>query len=393
MLSKEKSPLNWFGGMSTQAETGAPEVLNNLLVEAGVSINGDDPWDIQVLDSDVYRRVLTQGSLGFGEAYMDGLWEAEALDELFTRLLRSDADERLSGWARIKLIAEATRQSLLNLQRRQRAFQVAEKHYDIGNDVFTAMLDPSMSYSCGYWLNAQSLDQAQHDKNDLICRKLKLQPGERLLDIGCGWGGLARHAARYFDVEVTGVTVSREQQQLAQERCAGLPVTIELMDYRNLQGRYDKLVSVGMFEHVGPKNYQEYFDIAWRLLQDDGLFLLHSIGIHATSKTVDPWIDRYIFPNGKLPSAREVAEALDKRFIIQDWHNFGQDYDLTLMAWWQNFEAAWPELEAKYGRRFYRMWKYYLMSCAGFFRSGQGQLWQLVLSKREREQAYRSIRW
>jgi cyclopropane-fatty-acyl-phospholipid synthase len=226
----------------------------------------------------------------------------------------------------------------------------------------------------------------------MICRKLELRPGEHLLEIGCGWGGLARHAAKYFGVEVTGITVSREQQRLARERCAGLPVHIELMDYRHLQGSFDKLVSVGMFEHVGPKNYAAYFDAASRLMKDDGLFLLHTIGIHATSRSVDPWIDRYIFPNGKLPSAAEIVGELEGRFLIEDWHNFGADYDRTLMAWWKNFERAWPQLEPKYGPRFHRMWKYYLMSCAGFFRSRQGQLWQLVLTKRSRSGTYRSVR-
>lgn len=233
---------------------------------------------------------------------------------------------------------------------------------------------------------------ADRCKLDLICRKLELQPGERLLEIGCGWGGLAHFAAKRYGVEVVGITVSKEQQKLARERCAGLPVSIELMDYRELAGRFDKAVSVGMFEHVGRKNYPVYFDTVRRLLAEDGLFLLHTIGNYCTSPQTDAWIESYIFPNGKLPSAKELAEALENRFLIEDWHNFGSDYDHTLMAWWTNFERAWPNLEGKYGKRFYRMWKYYLMSCAGYFRSRQGQLWQLVLSKRQRGGAYRSVR-
>lgn len=369
-----------------------PAVIGELVNEAGIRINGNAPWDIRVKDPETYRRVLNEGSLGFGEAYMDGLWETESLDELINRLLRADVEEKLSGWARFRLLGEAIRQNLFNLQSRRRAYQVGEQHYDTGNDVFTAMLDPSMSYSCGYWEHADDLATAQRDKNDLICRKLELQPGERLLDIGCGWGGLARHAAEHYGVEVTGITISREQRDYAQEYCQGLPVKIELTDYRELKGSYDKLVSVGMFEHVGPKNYKTYFDAAVRLMKDEGLFLLHTIGIHATSHTVDPWIDRYIFPNGRLPSAEQIASAVDGRLVLQDWHNFGPDYDRTLMAWWDNFEAAWPSLQEKYGERFYRMWRYYLMSCAGFFRSGQGQLWQLVLGKYGRRGEYRSIR-
>lgn len=370
----------------------SPAVIRELAAEAGITINGDAPWDIQVRDERVYQLILTRGSLGFGEAYMDGMWECDRLDQLFHRLLSIDAEERIGGWSKLRLLGEILRHSLFNLQSNRRAFQVGEQHYDIGNDVFEAMLDPSMSYSCAYWHNAAGLADAQQKKLNLICRKLELQPGERVLEIGCGWGGLAQFAAKHYGVEVVGITVSKEQQKLAQARCEGLPVSIELMDYRDLNEKFDKVVSVGMFEHVGPKNYATYFDTVQRCLKDDGLFLLHTIGSAVTSPKTDPWIDKYIFPNGKLPSAREIAAAVEGRFLVEDWHNFGADYDRTLMAWWENFDQAWPGLESKYGKRFYRMWKYYLLCCAGFFRSRQGQLWQLVLSKAEREWVYRSVR-
>jgi cyclopropane-fatty-acyl-phospholipid synthase len=310
-------------------------------------------------------------------------------------MLRADINNKLRRYTWRILIASlgSQLQNLLhNRQSRRRAFQVGEQHYDIGNDVYGAMLDPTMSYSCGYWAEADDLAAAQMAKLDLICRKLKLQPGERLLDIGCGWGGLARHAASHYGVEVMGITVSREQQKWAQQQCAGLPVQVELMDYRALQGSFDKVVSVGMFEHVGPKNYDTYFDTVHRLLADDGLFLLHTIGDFETSNYNDHWMDRYIFPNGILPSASQIADALEPRLVFHDWHNFGPDYDRTLMAWWANFQAAWPTLQQRYSERFYRMWQYYLHSCAGLFRSGQGQLWQLVIAKRGRQLQYRSVR-
>jgi cyclopropane-fatty-acyl-phospholipid synthase len=369
-----------------------PAMIRALAAEAGIAINGNAPWDIRVMDEDVYRLILTKGSLGFGEAYMDGMWECERLDQLIHRLLSSEVDKKIDSWARLQLLGEILRHRLFNLQSSQRAFQVGAQHYDIGNDVFEAMLDPTMSYSCGYWHNAAGLRDAQQKKLDLICRKLELKSGERVLEIGCGWGGLARYAAEHYGVEVVGITVSKEQQHFAQARCAGLPVSIELMDYRDLGEQFDKVVSVGMFEHVGPKNHAVYFDTVHRTLKDDGLFLLHTIGNAVTSPKTDAWIDKYIFPNGKLPSAKEMASAVEGRFLIEDWHNFGSDYDHTLMAWWENFELAWPFLEAKYGKRFYRMWKYYLLSCAGYFRSRQGQLWQLVLSKPERGDVYRSVR-
>ncbi|WP_296892547.1 cyclopropane fatty acyl phospholipid synthase [Thiobacillus sp.] len=390
MQTEDALVLDPAGNASTPPPP--PVIIRELAGDAGVTINGDAPWDIRILDERAYQLVLTKGSLGFGEAYMDGMWECERLDQLFHRLLSARIEEKIDNWSQLRLLGEILRHSLFNLQSSRRAFQVGEQHYDIGNDVFEAMLDPTMSYSCAYWHNAAGLRDAQLKKLDMICRKLELKPGERMLEIGCGWGGLARYAAEHYGVEVVGITISKEQQKLARARCEGLPVSIELMDYRDLTEQYDKIVSVGMFEHVGPKNYAIYFDTAHRALKDDGLFLLHTIGNSVTSPKTDAWIDKYIFPNGKLPSAKEIASTLEGRFLIEDWHNFGQDYDHTLMAWWENFDIAWPFLEAKYGKRFYRMWKYYLMSCAGFFRSRQGQLWQLVLSKPDRGGVYRSVR-
>ena len=370
-----------------------PSVLRRFADSAGISFDGNQPWDIQVHDGALYGRLLRQGSLALGETYMEGLWDSARLDETMTRLVRANAGAQVGGLAGLGRTLSRWRNRLVNRQGRQRAFQVAERHYDIGNDLYEAMLDPSMSYSCGYWRDADTLDAAQDRKLRLICRKLELSPGERLLDIGCGWGGLAALASREFGVEVVGITISREQQTLALERCRGLPVTIRLMHYRDLEGRFDKVVSVGMFEHVGPKNYPRYFRTVANVLTDRGLMLLHTIGDRCTGHDTDPWIDRYIFPNGAIPSARQVTTAIEPWFIIEDWHNFGSDYDRTLMAWWNNFEAAWPSLDReRYNQRFYRLWKYYLHACAGYFRSRQGQLWQLVLSKPQRPGVYQSVR-
>jgi cyclopropane-fatty-acyl-phospholipid synthase len=370
----------------------APPVLRDLLARADVHFNGGRPWDLRVNHSRLYRRLLTQWSLGAGESYVDGDWDCERLDMMFERLLRAELDRTAPGLAKLQLVMESLRQRLFNRQSVQRAHQVGERHYDAGNDVFESMLDSRMIYSCAYWEHADDLEQAQEHKLAMICRKLELQPGETLLDIGCGWGGLARYAAEHHGVRVTGITVSKEQLALAEQRCAGLPITLLLQDYRSLQGRFDKIVSVGMFEHVGLKNYATYFDTARRLLAPDGLFLLHSIGVDRRAPHTDPWIERYIFPNGKLPSPQELGNALEGRFIIEDWHNFGPDYDRTLMAWAERFEAAWPGLAPRYDEGFRRMFRYYLLSCAGFFRSRQGQLWQLVLSRPERRGVYRSFR-
>lgn len=370
----------------------APVVLEQILQRAGIAVNGVQPCDMQVFDPVVFDRILQTWSLGLGESYMDEQWDCQRLDEFFYRLMRHDLDESVQGLAKIHLIYEIARSKFFNLQSKNRAFQVGEQHYNAGNDLFEAMLDPRMVYSCAYWAHADDLAQAQEHKLDLICKKLQLKPGESLLEIGCGWGGLAKFAAERYGVKVLGITVSSEQQALAIERCQGLPVEIHLIDYRDLKGSFDKIVSVGMFEHVGQKNYAEYFEIAHRLLSNQGIFLLHTIGSYATVKKTDAWIDRYIFPNGHLPSLVELSQALERRFLVEDLHNFGHDYDKTLMAWLGNFERAWPNLQKRYSMRFYRMWRYYLCCCAGFFRSGQGQLWQLVLSKRTREQTYLGYR-
>lgn len=366
--------------------TAPPGVLRDLLEPADVVFNGDRPWDITVHNSDTYRFTLAKGTLGFGEAYMRGYWDSKQLDECFTKLQRVDIDSKLRGLFKIRLLfsslANLAAHTLINLQTRQKAFEVGEKHYDIGNDIYRSMLDSRMNYSCGYWQDADSLEQAQINKLDLICKKLKLQAGDVLLDIGCGWGSLAQYAAEQYGVKVTGITISKEQQKYAQLRCKNLDVDILLADYREIGGHYNKIASIGMFEHVGNKNYKTFFNTVRDLLGDDGIMLLHTIGDYSTHNTTDAWIHEYIFPNGQLPSASRITKTIEPDLVIRDWHDFGPDYDKTIMAWWHNFDKAWPQLSAKYNQQFYRMWKYYLHSCAGLFRSGQGQLWQIVLTKR-----------
>ncbi|MEE4255139.1 MAG: cyclopropane fatty acyl phospholipid synthase [Desulfuromusa sp.] len=350
----------------------------NLLQHADIAIDGDRPWDIQVNNKSLFRRVFAQGSLGFGEAYMDGWWDSESLDELFSRLIKAELDKRFKSLA---LMMTALKAKMLNCQTSKRAYQVGEKHYNIGNDLYAHMLDSKMIYSCGYWKNAQTLDDAQQDKLELTCRKLQLQKGQRVLDIGCGWGGTARYIAENFDVEVVGITISTEQAELAKENCRHLPVKILVKDYRQLQGNFDRVVSIGMFEHVGYKNYRTYFETIEKLLHDDGLFLLHTIGQNTPAVHTDPWIDKYIFPNGMLPSAQQICSAFEDYFVLEDWHSFGPDYDKTLMSWHRNFNKAWPKIKGKYDERFRRMWSYYLLASAGSFRARKNQLWQIVLSK------------
>ena len=362
----------------------------DLLSTAGITVGGHRPWDMQVHHPATFDRILTRGSLGLGESYMDGWWDCKAVDEFIARVLRARLDEQVgrAGWIWASLKARLT-----NLQSEHRAWQVGEVHYDLGNDLYEAMLDPSMAYSCGYWAQAESLEVAQTAKLDLICQKLQLRPGMTLLDIGCGWGSLMLFAAQHYGVRCVGLTISKEQARSGAHKAGTLPVRFELADYRqfNLQGaqRFDRVASVGMFEHVGHKNYRSYFDMVHRSLGADGLFLLHTIGKNQAGAEIDPWIERYIFPNGVLPSASEIGLFSEHDFVLEDWHSLGADYDRTLMAWHQRFEAAWPQLQAKYGERFYRMWRYYLLCCAGTFRARDNQLWQVVLSPRGVAGGYR----
>lgn len=353
-------------------------IASELLNQAGIEINGTRPYDIQVHNNEFFKRVLQQGSLGLGESYMDGWWDCERLDMFFDRVLRAKLDKKLPN--NLTDIMKVAMARLRNLQTKKRSWMVGEEHYDLGNDLFSRMLDPNMQYSCGYWNNADNLAQAQENKLDLICRKLALKPGMRLLDIGCGWGGLSAYAARHYHVSVTGVTISKEQQKLAQQRCHDLDVTILLQDYRDLNDKFDRVVSVGMFEHVGPKNYATYFDVVRRNIKNDGLFLLHSIGSNEHKVNVDSWTGKYIFPNGCLPSIENIAHASEGKFIMEDWHNFGADYDRTLMAWYERFLSAWEEIEQNYTPRFKRMFSYYLNACAGAFRARDIQLWQILWS-------------
>ncbi len=368
----------------------AKATIGSLLVRAGITLNGENPYDPHIHNEDFYSRVLSHGALGLGESYVDGWWDAEKLDELVSRILRAGLNEKVYS---PQLLINTAWAYLTNLQSKSRAFHVGEKHYDVGNDLYEKMLDKRMTYTCGYWKDAKNLDDAQEAKLDLVCRKLGLKGGERILDIGSGWGSFAIYAAERYGVRVTGVTVSKEQVALATKRAGNLPVSFRLQDYRDVNDElFDHVVSLGMFEHVGHKNYRTFMRLADSVLKPGGLFLLHTIGSNRSVRTTDPWIHKYIFPNGMLPSIQQIGGAIEETFVMEDWHNFSADYDKTLMAWFKNFDEAWPGLKGSYDERFYRMWKYYLLMCAGTFRARENQLWQLVLSKKGVPGGYTSIR-
>jgi cyclopropane-fatty-acyl-phospholipid synthase len=353
------------------------QIIAQLLAECDVRINGAAPYDIHVKNDDFYVRALVNGSVGLGESYMDGWWEALDLEGFIYRLLRAGVDERVWSWRKAAAFCIA---AVSNLQKYARAFQVGERHYDIGNDLFECMLDRRMIYSCGYWESATTLQAAQEAKLELIFKKLGLKAGQRVLDIGCGWGGALQFAATQYNIEGVGITVSQEQASYARKLCDGLPIAILLKDYRDLYATFDRIFSIGMFEHVGAKNYRTYMKTVHRSLRPDGRFLLHTIGSPNSTNLSDPWMVKYIFPNSMVPSLLQIARAIDGLFFIDGWQRIGHHYEPTLRAWRNNFETHWPRIKARRDERFFRMWRFYLSASAASFRAGVIDVWQVLLT-------------
>ncbi len=355
------------------------KIIQGLLEQAEITLNGDQPWDIQVHDERFYGRVLRDASLGLGEAYMDGWWDCAAIDAFIDRVLRANLRQAVEK--NLRMVWHVLRARLFNRQSTTRAGEVAERHYNLGNDLYRAMLDKRLNYTCAYWADAETLDEAQEAKLDLVCRKIGAHPGMTVLELGCGWGSFAKYAAEKYGVSVVGYNISEQQVALGRELCQGLPVELRLQDYREATGQYDAVISIGVMEHVGYKNYRTYMEVVNRCLNPDGIGFVHTIGANASLTTGEPWTDKYIFPNGMLPSIAQLGTAMEGLFVMEDWHNFGPHYDPTLMSWHANFNTAWPSLKDKYGERFRRMWNYYLLSSAGGFRSRSQQLWQIIYTR------------
>lgn len=365
------------------------KIAEEILAHAEIQLNGSRPWDIQVHNPELYQRVVSGGSIALGESYMDGWWDCEAPDQFFYKLIMARIDSKVvSLSSKINIL----KSKLLNMQTRLKSKKLVDNHYELSTDLFMSFLDPYNQYTCGYFKDTDDLDIAQEKKLDLICRKLQLSSKDKVLDIGCGWGGFAKFAAERYHCHVTGITISDKQMEYAKKSCAGLPVEFIKSDYRDYKGTHDKVVVCGMIEHVGYKNYRGLMQTVYDCLQEDGLFLLHTIGSNISVTTTDPWSNKYIFQNSMLPSAKNLTTAAEGLFVLDDWHSFGAFYDNTLMAWHRNFEKNWDSIKDSYDDRFYRMWVYHLLSCAASFRSNKSQLWQIVFSKKERQDSYQSIR-
>jgi cyclopropane-fatty-acyl-phospholipid synthase len=366
----------------------AEAIIRELFSLADIEIGGTRPGDIRVKDQRFYERTLRGASLGFGEAYMEEWWETDALDVTIDKVMRANLKQKIQGsWKLKALTAKAV---LMNLQSKQRSGPSVEAHYDIGNDLYTRMLDDRMVYTCGYWKNAKTLQESQDAKLDLVARKVGLKPGMRVLDLGCGWGGMASWAAEKYGCSVVGVSLSKDQVALGNEmwgpKGKKLDVELKLMDYRDIQGTFDRVISIGMMEHVGPKNHRHMMETINARLADDGVALVHTIANNRSLRHGTAWIEKYIFPNAVAPSLAQMGRAMEGLFVCEDLHNIGPDYDPTLMAWWDNFDRTYSEISHRYDRRFYLMWKFYLLAAAGAARSRDGQLYQVVMTKTGRAQ-------
>ena len=364
-------------------ERKAAKILN----KAGIEINGSNPWDVQIKDKSIFRDVILKGSLGLGDGYVKGKWDVESVDQFFERLLLIDADHTFNFLD----FAQSVRNKLINTQAGRRAFMVGQKHYDLGNGMYEQMLGESMGYSSGLYLDeSDDLATAQYNKFEDLCKKLELKPGMKVLEIGAGWGTFARHAAKNYGVEVVGLTISKEQKKFADKRCEGLPVEILLVDYRNLDEKYnsyfDRVVSIEMVEAVGKKNIDLYFDTVEKAMKEDGLFGMQAI---LGSGHDDTFLSTQIFPNGHVPSIDTIEKSINRSLHIDRWDSFGRDYEKTLLAWEENFRNNWDNIlelknnanEYEYDDNFFRMWRYYLLCCAGSFRVGFNDVVQVVISK------------
>jgi len=345
---------------------------------------------MQLTDPTLYRKLFMNPELNAGEAYMDGRmsFPGSSLREFLTLF----SVNRLSlGSYPLQHVLRRVSRGLKRFQQANpigKAQQNVAHHYDLGNTFYQLFLDEGLFYSCAYFQNdGETLEAAQRNKCRLIAAKLGLKPGQKILDIGSGWGGLAIYLAQIEDVEVLGVTLSKEQHALAAERAkaAGLDkrVRFELRDYRQLTQTFDRIVSVGMFEHVGVAHYPEFFAKVNELITDDGLMLLHSIGHMSPPGTASPWMRKYIFPGAYSPALSEVFPAVESNSLwVTDLEFLRVHYATTLKHWYDRFDANRARVAALYDERFCRMWEFYLISAEMMFRTGSQEVFHMQLSKK-----------
>jgi cyclopropane-fatty-acyl-phospholipid synthase len=354
------------------------QIVKNLFKKANIELDKD----IIIHDKSTYRDIIIKGSLGLGESFMKKKWDSPQLDVFIAKILRAGSQSNLILGALIHF-RNWVKSSFLNLQNQKYAPDLAETHYNAGNYLFKSFLDSNMIYTCGYFKNTTDLKQAQLNKIKIVGSKLNLQPGESVLDIGCGWGGTARIISETFDVEVTGVTDSVEMVKYANKHNSSEKVQFINSDYRNIKGKYNKIYNVGFLEAVGPKNYRAFMELVNNLLYDNGVFLTHTIGGMHSVNSGDPWLDKYIFPHGVLPSKDQIKKAISNLFDIRDFEAFGKYYATTLSKWSNNLNKNWHTIQDKFDNpeEFRRMMDFYFQSCKAAFQSKIIDLWQYVFTK------------
>lgn len=360
-----------------------------LFEKADITINGSRDWDIQVHNKQFLSRVLRDGTIALGESYIEGWWDAKRIDQFIYKLLKSGIvsymqKPLIQKWYDLKSKA-------INKQSKTKALKNASFHYNLGNRLFESTLDKSMNYSCAYWRNAKTLNQAQENKMHLICKKLKLEKGMKVLDIGCGWGGFAKFASEKYGVKVTGLTISKDQFDYAKKYCKKNNVEILLEDYRDHIGQYDRIICVEMMEHVGSKNHRKFVEKVYQNLKKEGLFLLQCISVNKILERNDPWIDKYIFPGSVPLCAKQINNATDNLFYIVDWEDFTQDYHRTMMEWHKNFKKNWKNIKNHYDKKFYRLWEFYLLCCPATALAKTHHLWQIVFARIDSDKQYMRI--
>jgi len=365
----------------------ARRIITGVLEQADIRVGGDRPWDLRIHHDRFFPRAM-RGTLGVGESYMDGDWDAGSLIEFFRKTM--DAGLQMHPLLRINRVAKEVHARFRNLQTRRRSRAVAEEHYDLDHRMYAQFLGPWNQYTCCFFDGTDDLEEAELCKLEMICDKLEIESGDRVLDIGCGWGGFAKYAASTRGCSVVGISLSDEQIEYARDYTEGLPVEIHRMDYRDLPesplGTFDKVLICGMIEHVGYRNYRQLMKVVHTVLAQDGLFLLHTIGNRHNTAVVEPWIEKYIFRNSMAPSMQQLTRAAADLFVIEDWENYGHYYVPTLQAWHDNFNRNWDRIRALDGprpfdERFRRMWNFYLMSSRAAFEVEDLHLWHLVMTR------------
>lgn len=355
-------------------------LITYLFSRADIRVGGSRSWDIEVTDPRFFRTLMKRGSLGLGEAYMDGWWRAEDLEAFFYRCIKSNlyqASQSLPFHVRRRLLDK-----LNNQQNRNKSVRVARQHYNLGNDLFFEFLGHYKNYSCGYFRDTDDLCQAQLKKMQQICREMAFKSGERVLDVGGGWGEIARHVATNHECQITSINISDEQITHARRHCAGLPVEIKKLDYRDLDKGFDKILVIAMLTHVGPKNYRVFMETLHRCLEPGGTVLIESVGSPTDKINCEPWTDKYIFPGGVIPSLRQIDRAIDGLFTRERTAEFGDYYHLTMRAWHENFTRAWPQLQLRYPEKVRLMFEYFFLSVAAAFRARSLLHWHIVLRKK-----------